>query len=153
MLFDRLLYLLQNIQVSKRWKELTSLPLSCSVAFRHLHPHSPLDTSNPQWGTHFTQRAKQQHAVNTGRPYSKATFPIDEESFGAIETKKQYCDGKLAWCSYTRVVVFCLKTGRETSFTTENRESIKDIRISESIIAAISTRRYIYAVRNEYYLF
>lgn len=133
-----------------------SLPLISRVAFHHLHPGTPLDTSNPHWETHFSQRVKRRHAMKTGRPYSKATYPTDDEPFHDLRSggKMNYCEGKLAWCSATGVSVLCLKTGKKTSFTTENREYIiEGVRISESIVAAVSSRRYVYTVRNEYCYF
>lgn len=122
-----------------------SHPHCCSCSFHYLLPETPLDTSDPRWEISFTQRVKQRHAMNTGRPYSKATYPTDrgnpfDSDWGAM---LRYCDGKIAWSSARGLTVLCLKTGMRTSLTTENREYIKDMEISESIAAAISTRGYV----------
>lgn len=123
-----------------------SLPFICSAAFRRLNPAGiPLDTSNLGWETFFANRVKRRHAVNTGRPYSKATYSVKDGNFHNSgyypDLGIAYCSGKLAWLDRRAVTVLCLKTGKRSSFSTENREPIEYIEISELIVAAITSRR------------
>lgn len=93
-------------------------------------------------------KAQQRHAFRTGRPYSKASFPI-KLHFDQTppETRTYIClldyhDGKLVWVdrsSGTDIArTLNLTNGREFSFVPTNRESIRQVKISDMLVAFIT---------------
>jgi hypothetical protein len=126
--------------VSKRWKEIMSHPLACRSSYGHFYSTAPpLDLSNSEWRTFFAKRTKRGHAVKTGRPYSKAIYPMEGMDPGDLFDfdNMAYDRGRFAWASREgQVTVLDLRTGETASFFTENREALSEMRMSESIVAA-----------------
>ena len=119
-----------------------SHPHVCRASYSHHYPADPpLDPSNPEWRAFFIKKAKRGRAIGTGRPYSKAVYPTQGllvPTYLSSDDKIHYCDGRLAWISDdAAVAVLSLENGQQFLLFPENRVIINEIRISESIVAAI----------------
>ncbi|PGH13596.1 hypothetical protein AJ79_03589 [Helicocarpus griseus UAMH5409] len=126
--------------VSKRWKEVLSSPLVCSRSF-YAYFYQHLDTLDPAWQIPFRRTAKCRRALLTGKPYSKAFIPIDDENLEIIPHRD---NNIVLRPSMETIQLFSLVDGPIATFQTENRESIDMAFISETAVAALTLTGYCY---------
>lgn len=139
------------IQVSRSWQQRLSSNEVCNAALHHHFSGEAgtLDSDSLGPAQCLFSKARQHQALTTGRPYSKASFACNM-SFGpfgnhAFQYFNAYCDyhsGKLVWVdssSSTAVaLVRNLASGRVFSISPRNRESIHQVKISDSLVAVVS---------------
>ncbi|EEH19679.1 hypothetical protein PABG_01938 [Paracoccidioides brasiliensis Pb03] len=129
-----------DVFVSKRWNDLWSSSSVCSSCFHACFPGQQLDTSNPEWPLLFRRAAKCRLALVTGRPYRRIIIPSTPNFPDELIA---YHDGKIVTgLSPNQIQLLYIETGETMTFQTENRESISDVEISNSAIAAITKNGY-----------
>lgn len=108
-----------------------------------------VDSNDLDLTTRLFSKAQQRHAFRTGRPYSKASFPIKLTSQRIAPEARNpallldYHDGKLAWVDHSSradiVRTLNLTNGRVFAFVPQNRESVNQIKISDTLFAIITS--------------
>ncbi|KAL2000837.1 hypothetical protein VTN02DRAFT_2576 [Thermoascus thermophilus] len=138
-------------RVSRCWNRLLSSPLIYRTAFRVDCINEPLpDVSDAEWQSLFIKYAKRRLLLELGRPYTKAVYPYRFKcwDFYPPQDVMAYCGGRFAWAETDRdgrslgVAVHCLRSGTISRFTTENRELILCVRLSETAVSVVTGRGY-----------
>ncbi|WEW59393.1 hypothetical protein PRK78_004864, partial [Emydomyces testavorans] len=131
--------------VSKRWNELFSAAAVCSSSFYSSNSNASLDTTAPEWRKVYLRHAKRRLALTTGRPSSKASYPCGWGSSSHDKNLIFYSHGMLAWCEpqNRRVVhLLCLRSGAVKCFVSANLEAIVCVRVSDRIVAVLTSHGY-----------
>ncbi|KAJ5810476.1 uncharacterized protein N7503_002694 [Penicillium pulvis] len=136
------LILLQR--VSQQWRRVLSSPMVQSAAIRAIVGSDVpvLDSKQVIQKRLRLERAKQVKSIHL--PFS----PIEHNNTPRSIREVGYSHGIYAQLdtnsglTFTSIIVLHLCNGREARLTTENREDLIELRISKSLIAAISTRAY-----------
>ncbi|RAK98015.1 F-box domain protein [Aspergillus ibericus CBS 121593] len=130
------LHVLQR--VSRKWHLLLSSELIRGAIYHHYIGCGPHVTEDQ-----FTRYAKQRLRLERGLPLSKLRDPNHSLPFGSSLDCHDYANGRHAWLEgNTRIIVHNLCNHTTQGFCTENRDSFRDLRLSESMVAAISVRGY-----------
>jgi hypothetical protein len=132
-------------QVSRRWKEVLSSSFVQGSAVRSfMGPESSAQINDH---TSPFQLIKKRVRMERGQPTSKfklrSPFALEHDILiqsGGVG----YCNSIYAWLDgttgRTSISLLNLRTGKSDQVTTENREQLSEINISDKIIAAISIR-------------
>lgn len=145
------------LKVSRRWKQILSSTSVQLAAIRATMGESALDhTYHPSEyspegapGGPYVSLIKRRLRLERGIPMTAFQLPPPRsKSFALTEDGRSvgYSDGICAWLEgeeeATFVILSHLRTNTETRLTTENRECLVSLRISKSLVAAISWRGY-----------
>lgn len=137
-------------RVSKRWNLLftSSGVISHPAVLRNFYntiPGTPLpaNPSSPTWLRDLRCYAMRREAIVRARPYPLATdFPDYFENM--TPTRCAYADGSFALCirnAMAEIILFSLVDDDASAvFFTEDRDAFTHFRLSDSVLAAISTR-------------
>ncbi|KAJ5096226.1 hypothetical protein NUU61_005582 [Penicillium alfredii] len=137
--------LILHQRVSKRWHRVLSSPLVYRAA---VHATIGADTLA---GTHpgYIKCIKKRLRLERGQPAATATIPspLSTDYDVTMYTRGVgYSHGVYAWIdgrtSRTSISLLHLWTGKNDHLTTENREQLVELRIAETLIAAVSARGY-----------
>ncbi|KAJ5128475.1 hypothetical protein N7448_002195 [Penicillium atrosanguineum] len=138
---------LADLVVSRRWKETLSSPAVQLSAIRSVMGHK----SAAQIGDHSSpvQLIKKRVRMERGQPTSKFKLrsPFSEEyDEWMVSGGAGYFNDIYAWLDgssgRTSISLLNLRTGVRNQVTTENREKLSELNISEKLVAAISMRGY-----------
>ncbi|KAL4787540.1 hypothetical protein BJX76DRAFT_354028 [Aspergillus varians] len=132
-------------RVSRRWYDVLSSNLACSVLFR-LYTGGSLNNLGGDFKTTLARHSRQRLRLEQGNPLKGSQINLPFVT-GQEILSLDYSDGRYAWSTDgdTTIVVYDLCTRKTQRFCTSNRERLAKIRISEYIVAAISTRGYCHA--------
>ncbi|PYH97474.1 F-box domain protein [Aspergillus ellipticus CBS 707.79] len=134
------LHILQR--VSRKWHLLLSSDLVRGTVYQQYTESIGIHVAADQ----FTQYAKQRLRLERGLPICKLQDGGLPPPHGPNLDCLDYANGKYAWLkSTTHIAVHDLRKHTAQSFCTENRESFRDVRLSESMVVAISVRAYCHA--------
>lgn len=130
-------------RVSKRWREILSSSELCRLLLNaHFRP-SQIILSKSEWTRFFYSKLACRHALEYGRPYSRATYPFVRDSqIRHTRTAVDYLDGRLCWSQdYGAVYLLDLRTGEQRLlFNETNRESFDVVKLSQYWVGAITPR-------------
>ncbi|KAI9373969.1 hypothetical protein BJX61DRAFT_352443 [Aspergillus egyptiacus] len=135
----RELHLLRR--VSRRWSNVLSSELVCNAVFRQ-YTGGPLKVGDEYKST-FARYSKHRYLLEQGTPLTRAQLSLPLEPGPAI-SNLDYSNGRYAWTidHDTTIITYDLRSQRTQRFCTPNRERFEKIRLSESVLAAITTRGY-----------
>ncbi|KAL4888555.1 hypothetical protein BDV59DRAFT_211047 [Aspergillus ambiguus] len=121
-------------RVSHAWNRLLSTPVAHDVVFRkYTGRHDALRSNRLSY-------ARQRLRLERGDPVSNVHNHPD---WDVPLVPRDYSSGRCVWIEAgTSLVVLDLRSQGRRSFCTENRDSFVDVRLSESILAAITARGY-----------
>ncbi|KAE8374298.1 hypothetical protein BDV26DRAFT_284362 [Aspergillus bertholletiae] len=122
-------------RVSKRWSSLLSSRLFRNIAC-HQYVGNSIALESPDA---FTQYAKQRVRLERGQPISKVLncpYSLMPNATGLVGL--DYSHGHYAWIEDATVYVHNLHLNMTQSFCTENRDTFTALRVSESVVAAIT---------------
>ncbi|KAI2995785.1 hypothetical protein CBS147346_9737 [Aspergillus niger] len=136
------LFILQR--VSRKWLQLLSSELIQGAVYQQYTGH--VGAAAHVLTNHFTQYAKYRIRLERGLPICNLQapnlFPTDGSKLECLD----YASGRCAWLDNgTHVVVHDLCKRSTQRFCTENRDSFWDLRLSDSMVVAISARAYCHA--------
>ncbi|GLA76779.1 hypothetical protein AtubIFM55763_008657 [Aspergillus tubingensis] len=131
-------------RVSRKWHQLLSSELIQGAVYQQYTGHVLAAEHVP--ADHFTQYAKYRIRLERGLPIcnlqASNLFPTDGSKLECLD----YANGRCAWLDNgTHVVVHDLCKRSTQRFCTENRDSFWDLRLSDSMVVAISARAYCHA--------
>ncbi|PWY64746.1 F-box domain protein [Aspergillus heteromorphus CBS 117.55] len=134
------LHVLQR--VSRKWHRLLSSDLVRGTAYQQYTGCVGIHVAADQ----FIHYAKQRLRLERGLPVCKILDrdlpPPHDSNFDCLD----YANGNYAWLeNNTHIVVHDLRKRKVRRFCTENRDSLRDVRLSESMVVAISVRAYCHA--------
>lgn len=128
-------------RVSQRWRQVLSSPSVCLAAIRATLGAMP-NVDPTMW-------IKRRLRMERGRPSHKIQFPSPLSPVHDTLMNLRgvgYLNGIYAWLEgsdgRTSVALLNLWTGRLTRLTTDNREQLVELRMSETLVAVISTRGF-----------
>ncbi|KAL4869342.1 hypothetical protein BDV12DRAFT_167955 [Aspergillus spectabilis] len=129
-------------RVSKRWHDLLSSETTCSVMFR-LYTGCPLSNLESDFKSTFARYSRQRLRLEQGNPHRMSYIEMPFLS----ELSPDFSNGRFVYTTdnSTTIVVFDLSLGYSQRFCTKHREKFQKIRLSESIVAAITIRGYCHA--------
>ncbi|GKZ21455.1 hypothetical protein AbraIFM66951_006150 [Aspergillus brasiliensis] len=131
------LHILQR--VSRKWHQLLSSELIQGAVYQQYTGHVGA-------AAHFAQYAKYRIRLERGQPICNLQDPNLFPTNGSKLECLDYANGRCAWIENgTHVVVHDLCTHSNQRFCTENRDSFWDLRLSDSMVVAISARAYCHA--------
>ncbi|KAL5356220.1 hypothetical protein BJX96DRAFT_171407 [Aspergillus floccosus] len=125
-------------RVSQSWRSLLSSELACDAVFKKYT--GPRGTS-PQTRREY---ARQRLRLERGLPVRAIHPSLDTHSPTPSMAQMDYAKGRYAWIydDHATLVVQDLRTRHIRAFCTENRDIFCHIRVSDSILAAITPRGY-----------
>ncbi|KAJ5747977.1 uncharacterized protein N7511_009673 [Penicillium nucicola] len=131
-------------RVCKLWNQQLSSPALLRIAYSNATApgHHVLDNVSDE---HLMKMIKRRVRAEQERPVTMAsisTSPIANKD----KEQMSYAHGMFAWIDLksdeTSICLVHLNTGEQSHFTTENRERLRAIRVSDTLIAAISMRGF-----------
>ncbi|PYI12087.1 F-box domain protein [Aspergillus sclerotiicarbonarius CBS 121057] len=125
-------------RVSRKWHLLLSSELIRGAVYQHYSGCGAHVTE-----TQFTRYTKQRLRLERGLPICKLRDLNLSSPYGSSLDCQDYSNGRHAWLEgNTHIIVHDLCKHTAQRFCTENRDSFRDLRLSESMVVAISVRGY-----------
>ena len=140
-----------HVQVSKKWNELLSSPLVLQSRIKTIPGKN---RALPESVAGLESIIKRRWRMEYGKPAAMAKFPSDLLMEQYTSKPITYSSGMVAWIDEGRNDFFrllCLRTGKVKEFTTENRESLIRVQVSNDLVTAVSTRGYVLIMRTGYF--
>ncbi|PWY69830.1 F-box domain protein [Aspergillus sclerotioniger CBS 115572] len=125
-------------RVSRKWHLLLSSELIRGAVYQH-YTGCGVHVTEDQ----FILYSKQRLRLERGLPTCKLQGLTRSSPYGSSLACQDYTNGRHAWLEGdTHIIVYDLWKHTAQRFCTENRESFRDMRLSESMVVAISVRGY-----------
>lgn len=127
-------------RVSKRWYDVLSSRSACSVLLR-LYIGVSFTSLGDDFKSTLIHYSRRRRRLEHGNPLAEFRINLPFTT-GQEILSLDYSDGRYAWLTDgdTTIVVYNLCTQKTQRFCARNRERLEKLRISEYIVAALSTR-------------
>ncbi|KAL3475321.1 hypothetical protein BJX99DRAFT_230061 [Aspergillus californicus] len=131
-------------RVSRRWNDVLSSNIACSVMFRRYTGGSL--SPDGEFKSAFAHYSRQRFRLEQGNPIGKPQVHLPFVSTEPI-SHLDYSNGKYAWKTDngTTIMVYDMCSQKAKRFCTMNREPLYHFRLSESILAVITYRGHCHA--------
>jgi hypothetical protein len=100
---------------------------------------------------YFERWIKRRTKAEQGRPYTVGKLLISPDHLDTEDEQMSYANGMFAWVDTgtdkSSICLVHLNTGEKRHFTTDNRETLGNIRVSDTLVAAISMRGYVFKLK------
>lgn len=134
------------MQVSQQWRFLLSSPLVQSTA---LHHRCGVALSTAECDSSFVRHARRRIMLERGIPSSVVHYPLPRKTSSHAPPVMDYSRGKCAWVEVDDdgrcrgIALRDLRSGEVQHFVSENRVPFSHVRVSDTIVAAVSVRGYV----------
>lgn len=127
-------------RVSRRWYDVLSSKPACSVLLR-LYTGGSFTSLGDDFKSTLIHYSRRRRRLEHGNPLAEFRINLPFAT-GQEILSFDYSEGRYAWLTDgdTTIVVYNLCTQKIQRFCTQNRERLGKLRISEYIVAALSTR-------------
>ena len=127
-------------RVSKRWYDVLSSRSACGVLLR-LYIGVSFTSLGDDFKSTLIHYSRRRRRLEHGNPLAEFRINLPFTT-GQEILSLDYSDGRYAWLTDgdTTIVVYNLCTQKTQRFCARNRERLEKLRISEYIVAALSTR-------------
>jgi hypothetical protein len=141
--------------VSKQWRFLLSSPLVQSTAIHH---RCGVALSSAECARSFTRYARRRIMLERGQPVSAVQYHLPRKTSSHAPPIMDYARGRCAWVDMgddgrcRGIALRDLRSGVLQRFYSENRTPYTGVRVSDTIVAAVSVRGYAYSFHPGPYL-
>ncbi|KAJ5996460.1 hypothetical protein N7522_008120 [Penicillium canescens] len=132
-------------RVSKLWNKTLSSPsvLRSAYMYATITGKHVLDTLPAE---HVERWIKRRTKAEQGRPFAVGKLLVSPDHLDTEDEQMSYANGMFAWVDTgtdkSSICLVHLTTGEKRHFTTDNRETLGNIHVSDTLVAAISMRGY-----------
>ena len=132
-------------RVSKRWQDLLHSDEICQQVCISNWPRKSI-ASVSDWTSYLEQKSSLDHALASGRPWSKATYDDGPLGDSASDSKQQLCGARFAWrckdptTGYRQhIAVLSFDTGMISRFVPISRFMLIQPVLSEALVGCLTS--------------